>query len=649
MKYQSMSRPLLAGVACIAFCYPTLLTAQNNVANAGINQAVAEQLQQMQQQLNQQQQQINQLQGQLEDARQQLKSVSSGTSSQPILVPASYPAASLPGEAVASAPEGPPPGPTVIPAIAPVRTLPVDPPRTGGLLGLKVGPVTFSPYGFVKATAVRDSSMPDGDDFPFGFIFLNSASLLSTGVGTDNSFHVKARSSRFGMNIEWPDISPKLTLTGRLEGDFEGNFNEADNSDVTSYRSPNVRLRVASVRMDYHASENTDIYFLGGQDWTLFGSGVVPNLLETTILASWYGTANNRLPQLRGGWVQTLSHNRNVKLLTEFGIADPLSGDIEKLSLTGFSLANGSAVAPLNGGEGLAVQLGQGEREGSDSGRPQVEGRVTLQFQLDQAKGVAPAQIMVSGFQGRRQYVPFAVCGNITAAGVFPFCSTGVTAFTAGETAAIKANPLSSQMYGGQIGVQLPTRWATVSASLYRGAGLRVYAANQINDFATFNCPTGDTTLYLATLDGNPIAAGPAFLCQSSSGAISTAREAPIRGFGGFVQAGFPLSRWFNADPKGHNAGWQLYFAVGKDQILHRDLTNPALSLSSAVAAPLPLLMSKYAAVTLFYKVNQWASFGFEQSIYASRLVPGATYTIAGVGSNEWQDHRTEFGPIFTF
>jgi hypothetical protein len=24
-------------------------------------------------------------------------------------------------------------------------------------------------------------------------------------------------------------------------------------------------------------------------------------------------------------------------------------------------------------------------------------------------------------------------------------------------------------------------------------------------------------------------------------------------------------------------------------------------------------------------------------------------YTIAGQPSNEWQDHRTEFGPIFTF
>jgi len=63
------------------------------------------------------------------------------------------------------------------------------------------------------------------------------------------------------------------------------------------------------------------------------------------------------------------------------------------------------------------------------------------------------------------------------------------------------------------------------------------------------------------------------------------------------------------------------------------------------------------AGVTLYYKLNQWASFGFEQSIYASRLAgnitdglwSGIAYSIAGKASNEWQDHRTEFGPIFTF
>ncbi len=57
--------------------------------------------------------------------------------------------------------------PAVIPAITPTRVFPV-----GGLLreGLKpafsIGTLRVTPYGFIKATFVRDSSSPGGDDFP---------------------------------------------------------------------------------------------------------------------------------------------------------------------------------------------------------------------------------------------------------------------------------------------------------------------------------------------------------------------------------------------------------------------------------------------------------------------------------------------------
>ena len=91
---------------------------------------------------------------------------------------------------------------------------------------------------------------------------------------------------------------------------------------------------------------------------------------------------------------------------------------------------------------------------------------------------------------------------------------------------------------------------------------------------------------------------------------------------------------------------------------MRRDLTNPDFV---GVVSPLPMLMTKTAHLTLFYKLNQWASFGFEQSIYATRLAGNITdtiypissglgaYVIGGKLSNELQDHRTELGPIFTF
>ena len=44
--------------------------------------------------------------------------------------------------------------------------------------------------------------------------FLNA----DTGPTTDPAFHVKARSTRFGANLEWPDISPKIELTGTRRG-----------------------------------------------------------------------------------------------------------------------------------------------------------------------------------------------------------------------------------------------------------------------------------------------------------------------------------------------------------------------------------------------------------------------------------------------
>ncbi len=274
-------------------------------------------------------------------------------------------------QAKAAAPAPTPAPPAVIAAIAPVRVFPIDPPKTGGLNGIKVGPLTLAPYGFIKATVVHDSSDPDGDDFPFPGIWLNAGgnSTFNTGPTKDPEFHVKARSTRFGLNMEWPDISKNITLTGKIEGDFEGNFSEVDNRDVSSIRSNQPQLRLAFVRLDYHASENTDIFFVGGQDWTLFGSGAMMNIVETTFNGAYWGNTYTRSPQLRGGFIQTLNKENNIKLEGQGGIMMPSTGQILKL---------GNAA-----GNGLAAQLGEGEREGADADRPEWEGRVALSFQLD--------------------------------------------------------------------------------------------------------------------------------------------------------------------------------------------------------------------------------------------------------------------------
>ena len=527
-----------------------------------------------------------------------------------------------------------PPTPAVVPAIAPLRVLPVDPPVRDGLkAAFNLGAVKMTPYGFIKATAVRDSSEPNGDDMPFPGLFLGTTAITNTGPSTDPEFHLKARSTRIGANLEWPDISNKITLTGRIEGDYEGNFSEVDNRDVSSIRSSMFSFRLAWARLDYAASDKTDIYFEGGQDWTLFGSSALPNILETTAFGYWYGNLYERSPQFQFGLVQKLSKWRNLKFSPTFAIMMPTTGQIEKL-----------------GSLGLAAQIGQAEREGADSGRPELEARAVFQWQLDPAKGVAPAQLIWSGFQSRRTSIvtssntAVGECTATVTTGCIPVAlvNSYVAAYPNGFTS-------SSTMYGNQLALQLPTRWFTLVASSYFGGDLRFFFAGQVNTFYTDVTGLSNPVMF-TSVDGGPLAAaGAPTLATNAAGQVVVAPERSIRAFGGFVNLGLPLSRWFNANPKGHNAGWQLYFHMGKDQVVHSELTNPGASTSANVLSPLPLLMGKLSAATLYYKLNQWCQFGFEQSIYATRLEPGATYTIAGKPSNEWQDHRTEFGPIFTF
>jgi hypothetical protein len=130
-----------------------------------------------------------------------------------------------------------------------------------------------------------------------------------------------------------------------------------------------------------------------------------------------------------------------------------------------------------------------------------------------------------------------------------------------------------------------------------------------------------------------------------------------VGAFGGFVNLGFPLSRWFNANPEGRMAGWQLYLHAGKDQVVHHDIRS-ALGIGCVSAdgatkcnGGIPLSESQLLAATVYYKLNSWITFAFEQYQYTTRATPdvGALYTIAGKPSNSWKDLRLEFGPTFSF
>jgi hypothetical protein len=537
---------------------------------------------------------------------------------------------------------------TVVAAIAPVRVNPVDPPVKDGLVAaFKLGPVKMTPYGFIKATVVHDSSDPRGDDFVLPG-FLNA----DTGPSTDPAFHVKARSTRFGANLEWPDISPKIELTGRIEGDFEGNFSRADNRNVSAVRSSMASIRLAFARLDYAASDNTDLYFEGGQDWVLYGSTILPNILETTQLQAYFGTQYERSPQLQFGLVQKLGGSRNWKFSPAFALSMPSEGNVPADATitscaipatfvpgTATTIGCTSAVT-----DGTANQLGYGERQGSDSNNLEYSARAVLQFQLDPAPAVAPAYIMASGFETHRA----AIVLHSAIAAPAGSDAAEVAAYDAVKAAFPTGAEDRSEGYGGQVGVSLPTRWATVVASAYRGGDLRfMFGGQTLSYFSDAGGLTGVVTAPTIDRSGT----GTIAFGTNAAGQIVVAPQRAIRAYGGFIQLGLPLSRWFNADPKGHNAGWQLYFNHGLDAVVHSDFAK-AKDIGADGAGP---YRSTLNALTLFYRLNPWVQFGFEESLYSSYALPNnagvftPNTSVAGIPSRTWRDLRSEFGPIFTF
>jgi hypothetical protein len=500
--------------------------------------------------------------------------------------------------------------PTFIAAVAPIRALPIDAPVKDGLVpSFRLGLVRVTPYGFLKATVAEDSSSPRGDDFPLpGFL------SADTGPSPTPEFHLKARSSRFGANFEWPDVSKNVTITGKFEFDWEGMFSRADNRNISAIRSNAPTIRLGFMRVDYTHGP-TDWFFEAGQNWTPFGSSTLPNLVETTGLGIGFGSLYERQPEMRFGFVQKLGGT--LKFSPEIAIVQPGFGNLPADTVV--------AGVDVNGGTGLGNQLGYGERQGSDADRPEIEARAVLQWQLDPAKGVAPAQIIVSGVEGRREAVVLASAVPAAYASAFP---TGAT--------------VSSERWGGTIEAQLPTRFLTLTAKVYRGADLRYFFAGQL--FSNFNDAYGLTgTATALSVDGSSTVV----FGTNAAGEKTVAPQRPVRSNGGFLNVGLPLSRWFNANPAGRNAGWQMYFHYGLDQVEASDLYH--LTEARAVSTR---ARSRLGAVSLYYKMNPWCTFVYEQSLYTTIAIPtltGAYPKVSGVQSREWNDRREEFGPVFTF
>src|SRR3989441_3171680 len=189
-----------------------------------------------------------------------------------------------------------PAAPSVVPAVAPLRVLPIDAPKQGGLIpDIKLGSgASMKLYGFYKASAVSDTASSGGatfgsQDWPLPLL------LADTGPTSESQVHIKPRSFRIGTQAEWVPKGSDFTITGRVEGDFEGDYTNVNNRNISGVRSSQFSMRLAWVRLD-HKLGTLPWFAEFGQDWTLLGSSTLPNLFETTGLGVGMGSLYERIP-----------------------------------------------------------------------------------------------------------------------------------------------------------------------------------------------------------------------------------------------------------------------------------------------------------------------------------------------------------------
>jgi hypothetical protein len=324
----------------------------------------------------------------------------------------------------------------------------------------------------------------------------------------------------------------------------------------------------------------------------------MPNMIENTNFGGiGYGAAYTRIPQARFGFNHKFGGSRGVQFQPEFAIVLPAFGNL-----------------PAD----VANQLAFGERQGADSQQPGIQGRAVFQWQLDQADNVTPAQFIVSFEHAKRTAIVTAANVPASFKAVFP-----------------NGAEVSSNSDGYSAELQLPTHFVTVVGKYYGGSDLRFFLAGQL--LSIFNDPAGLTSTVTATsIDG-----ASTVVFGLRDGVAVVAPQRPVRAQGGFIQIGFPLSRIFDADPKGRNAGWNAFLYYGGDQANAHDARRFGARGGR----------SDLFSGNIQYKWNQWVTFGYEQGYYRTRadLRAGLLPLFRGIPSYTTHNIRSEFAAIFTF
>lgn len=559
-----------------------------------------------------------------------------------------------------------------IPAIAPVRVLPITLPKDpkGIIPDIKLGSgIIINPYGFFKATAISDTTNSGGgqfgnNDFPLPLL------LGDTGPNAGDQFRIAARTARFGANFYWPITGDNFILTGKLEFDWAGDYTVVNSTNISSTRTTQAQLRLAFMRMDYKFSNGTAWFAEFGQDWTLLASSTQYDVIQYTAGVA-QGNPYERDPQFKTG----LQFNSGkLKIEPEFAITLGALGDSGLNTSLNNALLGAAAVVPT----GEQEQGREGAILGPDSGQPGVQGRIVFDFPLNSDwRGVPNSELIVSGGHAEGQYV--VPGGNIPTtdipASVNLACPGGGAAGTCslhsfyptGFTMSVPQNMFTVE-------AQLPTPWFTLVAKAYKGGDMRFMFAGVLNSAfrdaeggEAITIPPAELLCIAGTPGCTTYPVGSSNVCAGNScntvaqnvyaysgDAVTFATHAtattaapayfepyrPIRGYGGSAQLGFPLSRIFHANPDGRNAGWRFFVTYGVDGAYARDVIRSGGN---------DLQREDLVATSLRYKINRWAELVQETTWYDTRTADDERVLFRGVDAHVNHDWRNEFGTIFTF
>ena len=281
----------------------------------------------------------------------------------------------------------------------------------------------------------------------------------------------------------------------------------------------------------------------------------------------------------------------------------------------------------------VSDQLGYGEKQGADSGRPEVQARLVFQWQLDKAPGVAPAQLIFSGVQGNRKVMVRST--DIPLATTSETCSS-TTVFRA-------AFPHGAETTSNRAGwtgeLQLPTRYVTVITKYWSGSDLRFYFVGSLD--SNFSDTAGISKPCLNAEGAAAFCSGPSNDGASTltfgldaSGNPVFAPQRPVRSEGGFVNVGVPAGPhfWRGTGAAATRAGNSI-----STMRLTKTKTRDVLRLGNQRSK------NDLAAATLYWKVNNLVSFVLEESMYRTRI---ADPTNLAEGPRSTKEFRRGSGTI---